>query len=88
VYSFRVRHEGEERRRRDDLCKEIEEMAVKETRKEVRDLILDTQSTERYSATIISLERLGGRGNTGEITKVVNSLLGDVPEPRVYEILN
>ncbi|PLC61977.1 hypothetical protein B7L70_12270 [Vulcanisaeta sp. EB80] len=37
---------------------------------------------------IIALDRLGGRGTLGEVTKVVNELIGEVPEPRVYEILN
>jgi len=62
-------------------------MAIEEVRKEVKGFILGTQSPYRYTATIISLDRLGGRGNIGEITKVINSLLGDVAEPRVYEIL-
>ena len=37
---------------------------------------------------VIALDRLGGRGTLGEVTKVVNELIGEVPEPRVYEILN
>ncbi|MFP3189832.1 MAG: ATP-binding protein [Thermoproteota archaeon] len=81
-YSFKVRHGVKQAN-----ISEIEEMAIEEVRKEVKGFILGTQSPYRYSATIISLDRLGGRGNIGEITKVINSLLGDVAEPRVYEIL-
>jgi hypothetical protein len=36
---------------------------------------------------VIALDRLGGRGTLGEVTKVINELIGEVPEPRVYEIL-
>jgi len=81
-YSFRVRH-GE----KVDV-KNIEKMAIEEVRKEIRDFILGTQSPERYSATIIALDRLGGKGSVAEVTKVVNTILEEVPEPRIYEILN
>ncbi len=37
---------------------------------------------------VIALDRLGGRDTLGEVTKVINELIGEVPEPRVYEILN
>lgn len=37
-------------------------MAIEEVRKEIRDFILGTQSPERYSATILALDRLGGKG--------------------------
>ncbi|WP_369907353.1 helix-turn-helix domain-containing protein [Vulcanisaeta sp. EB80] len=49
---------------------------------------MNSQSPGRYSAVVIALDRLGGRGTLGEVTKVVNELIGEVPEPRVYEILN
>jgi len=81
-YSFRVRH-GE----KVDV-ENIEKMAIEEVRKEIRDFILGTQSPERYSATIIALDRLGGKGSVAEVTKVVNTILEEVPEPRIYEILN
>lgn len=82
-YSFRIRH-GERQVNVDD----IEKMAVEEVRKEVRDFILGTQSPERYSATILALDRLGGKGSVTEVTKVVSSILSEVPTPRIYEILN
>ena len=82
-YSFRIRH-GEKQVNVDD----IEKMAVEEVRKEVKDFILGTQSPERYSAAILALDRLGGKGSAADVTKVVSSILSDVPEPRIYEILN
>ncbi|WP_231112320.1 AAA family ATPase [Stygiolobus azoricus] len=81
-YSFRVKH-GEKA----DID-EIEAMAIEEVRKEAKDFISNTQSPERYSAVILSLDRLGGHGSLRDVTKVVNSILNEVPEPRVYEILN
>ncbi|BDB98703.1 AAA family ATPase [Saccharolobus caldissimus] len=81
-YSFRVKH-GEKA----DV-EIIEKMAIEEVRKEIRDFILGTQSPERYSATILALDRLGGKGSVAEVTKVVNTILEEVPEPRIYEILN
>jgi Predicted ATPase (AAA+ superfamily) len=82
-YSFRIRH-GEKQVNVDD----IEKMAVEEVRKEVKDFILGTQSPERYSTAILALDRLGGKGSVADVTKVVSSILGNVPEPRIYEILN
>ncbi|BDC18719.1 ATP-binding protein [Acidianus sp. HS-5] len=81
-YSFRVKH-GEKA----DI-NEIEMMAIEEVRREFKDFLLSTQSPERYSAVVISLDRLGGKGELSEVNKVVNSLIEEVPEPRVYEILN
>lgn len=82
-YSFRIRH-GENQIN----VEGIEKMAVEEVRKEIKDFILGTQSPEGYSATISALDRLGGKGSVADVMKVVNSILSEVPEPRVYEILN
>ncbi|MFP3161136.1 MAG: ATP-binding protein [Vulcanisaeta sp.] len=81
-YSFRVKH-GESVN-----LDEIERMAINEVREEFKSFLVNSQSPERYSAVVIALDRLGGRGTLGEVTKVVNELIGEVPEPRVYEILN
>nr|MCG2880502.1 hypothetical protein [Vulcanisaeta sp.] len=81
-YSFRVKH-GESVN-----LDEIERMAINEVREEFKSFLVNSQSPERYSAVVIALDRLGGRGTLGEVSKVVNELIGEVPEPRVYEILN
>jgi len=82
-YSFRIRH-GEKQVNVDD----IEKKAVEEVRKEVKDFILGTQSPNMYSVAILALDRLGGKGSVADVTNVVSSILSDVPEPRIYEILN
>jgi len=82
-YSFSLKHN--KAIKVDDIVK----MAIKEVKEETKNFILSTQSKERYSATILALERLGGKGELKQITKVASSILGeDVPEPRIYEILN
>ena len=82
-YSFRISH-GEKQVNVDD----IEKKAVEEVRKEVKDFILGTQSPNMYSVAILALDRLGGKGSVADVTNVVSSILSDVPEPRIYEILN
>ena len=37
---------------------------------------------------VLALDRIGGRGTLNEVTKAVNAVYGEVPEPRVYELLN
>ncbi|MCH4816309.1 MAG: ATP-binding protein [Saccharolobus sp.] len=68
---------------------EIVEKAINEVRNEARNFILSTQSPLRYSAVILALDRLGGKGELNEIVKVSSAILNEnIPEPRVYEILN
>ena len=81
-YSFRVKH-GESV----DLS-EVEGMAINEVKEEFKGFLLGSQSPERYSAVIIALDRLGGKGTLGEVAKVVKALIRETPESRVYEILN
>lgn len=81
-YSFRAKR-GE----RADID-EIEEMAVNEVKAEFKNFLLSSQAPERYAWAVLSLDRLGGRGTLNEVTKAVNAIYGEVPEPRVYELLN
>jgi len=63
-------------------------MVINEVKEEFKGFLLGSQSPERYSAVIIALDRLGGKGTLGEVAKVVKALIGEAPESRVYEILN
>ena len=68
---------------------EIVEKAIEEAENEAGNFLRYTQSPERYSAIILSLHRLGGRGRLSEIARVSGTLLGeDIPQPRVYALLN
>lgn len=81
-YSFRAKR-GERAN-----IDEIEEMAVNEVKAEFRDFLLSSQAPERYAWAVMALDRLGGKGTLNEVTKAVNAIYGEVPEPRVYELLN
>jgi AAA+ ATPase superfamily predicted ATPase len=65
-YSFRVRHWESA-----DLD-EIERMAINETKEEFKSFLTNSQSPRRYSAAVIALDRLGGKGTLGEVTKRVD----------------
>lgn len=82
-YSFSVKHN------RKPEIDAIVEMAVKEVREEVKKFILKSQARERYSAVILALDRLGGKGTLSEISKVAGTLLGEeIAESRTYELLH
>ncbi|MBP1358337.1 MAG: ATP-binding protein [Sulfolobus sp.] len=82
-FSFAVKHGV-----KPDI-KLIKERAINEVKEETKNFLRSTQSIERYSAIILSLDRLGGKGTLNEITKVSSSILGeDIPEPRVYDMVN
>jgi len=82
-YSFSVKH---------GLKVEIEEIvrkAVEEVKNETINFIKYSQSPLRYSAIILAIDRLGGKGKLHEIVKVASTLLGEeIPKGRVYEMLN
>ena len=82
-YSFSVKH---------NLRVDIEEIvkkAIEEAKNEVMNFLKYSQSPLRYSAIILAIDRLGGKGKLNEIVKVSSTLLGEeIPRARAYEMLN
>jgi len=82
-YSFSAKHGLKAK------VEEIVEKAVEEVKNEVKNFIMYSQSPLRYSAIILAIDRLGGRGKLNEIVKVVSTLLEEeISKSRVYEMLN
>ncbi|ARM76950.1 AAA family ATPase [Acidianus manzaensis] len=82
-YSFAVKHG--QKPRIDDIVSKAEE----EAKSEAKNFLENSQSPLRYSAIILALDRLGGTGELKEIKKVSSTILDEeIPEPRVYELLN
>ena len=56
---------------------------------EVENFLKYSQSPLRYSAIVLAIDRLGGKGKLNEIVKVASTLSGeDIPRARAYEMLN
>ncbi|MCY0859848.1 MAG: ATP-binding protein [Sulfolobaceae archaeon] len=82
-YSFAIKHGV-----KPDI-ESILEKAIEEVKEEVKNFIKYSQSPVRYSAIFLAIDRLGGRAKLHEVKKVASSIINDeVPEPRVYEMLN
>jgi len=69
--------------------KEIVKKAIEEAKNEVMNFLKYSQSPLRYSAIILAIDRLGGKGKLNEIVKVSSTLLGEeIPRARAYEMLS
>ena len=82
-YSFSVKHGL------NVVVEAIVRKAVEEVKNEVKNFLNYSQSPLRYSAIILAIDRLGGKGKLSEIAKVSSALLGEeIPRARAYEMLS